>query len=87
MERYYLLLAAIAFLVNFASFMYALILRFNVKQKMAAQGADPAEAVFEYAAMLRVDPKAAHRYRLAIWAWFLSLLTLAALVAAVFLGR
>ena len=85
MTKIFILLAAIAFLINFASFMLAMISRYNVKQKMVMQGKNPNEDVPDFSDMCKFDKKMAKKYQVAIRVWLGSLLILIASIIAVFL--
>ena len=87
MIKIFILIAAIAFLINFASFMLALISRYNVKKKMMMQGKNPNEDVPDFSDMRKFDKKMALQYQVAIRVWFGSLLILIVSILAAFLNK
>ena len=87
MVKIFILIAAIAFLINFASFMLALISRYNVKRKMMMHGKNPNEVVPDFSDMCKVDKKMATQYQMAMRVWFGSLLVLIASILTAFLYK
>ncbi len=87
MIKIFMLIAAIAFLINFASFMTALINRFNVKRKMMMQGKNPNEDVPDFSDMCEVDEKIAKKYQVAIRIWMVSLIILVLSIIGAYLYK
>ena len=87
MVKTLILISAIAFLINFAAFMLALISRFNIKRMMLMQGKNPNENVPDFSEMYEVDKKIARQYRMAIRFWLGSLIILIASIVTAFLYK
>jgi len=87
MAKTFILISAIAFLINFAAFMLALISRFNIKRMMLMQGKNPNEDVPDFSDMLKIDKKLARQYQIAIRFWIGSLLILIASITIAFLYK
>lgn len=87
MAKTFVLLAAIAFLINFAAFMLALISRYNIKKMMMTQGKNPSENFPDFPEMQKIDNKTARQYQIAIRFWTVSLIILIISIVAVYLYK
>ena len=87
MTKFFMILAIITFLVSFASFMTALISRFNIKRLMMMQGKKPNEDVPDFSDMMEVDENIAKKYRAAIRVWMISFIILVLSIAAAYIYR
>ena len=79
-----LIITIIAFLISFASFMLALISRYNVKRKMMMQGKNPDGDAPDFAEMFKADPKLSRQYQIAIKVWGISSAILIMSIVAAF---
>ena len=87
MAKIFILLSAIAFMINFAAFMLALICRFNIKRMMMIQGKNPDQDAPDFADMYQVNKNTAKQYQVAIRFWIVSLIILIVSIVAAFIYK